>query len=122
MTIFSYIKRNQSVSFTGLTLPIVTSEIGDKFGKSAGNAVWLCPNKTSPFTFYQFWMRQPDAEVEKMLKLFSFMSLGEIKDLMRQHNEHPELRKPQKELAKQTTLLVHGEEGKIVSYKLCNMV
>ncbi|XP_044758945.1 tyrosine--tRNA ligase, mitochondrial [Coccinella septempunctata] len=95
----------------GLTLPIITTEMGDKFGKSAGNAVWLSPQKTSPFTFYQFWMRQTDAEVEKMLLLFSFLSVGEIKDLMRQHHEKPELRKPQKILADQVTLLVHGEEG-----------
>ncbi|XP_045477106.1 tyrosine--tRNA ligase, mitochondrial [Harmonia axyridis] len=95
----------------GFTLPIITSEMGDKFGKSAGNAVWLSPEKTSPFTFYQFWMRQTDAEVEKMLKLFTFLTLGEIKDLMRQHMEKPEMRIPQKTLAKQVTLLVHGKEG-----------
>ncbi|KAL3274701.1 hypothetical protein HHI36_016078 [Cryptolaemus montrouzieri] len=95
----------------GITLPLITSEMGDKFGKSAGNAVWLSPKKSSPFTLYQFWIRQPDSEAEKMLKLFSFLSLGEIRDLMRQHREKPELRKPQKFLAEQITLLVHGEEG-----------
>ncbi|KAK9883730.1 hypothetical protein WA026_001918 [Henosepilachna vigintioctopunctata] len=95
----------------GLTLPLITTEMGDKFGKSAGNAVWLSPKKTSPFTLYQFWMRQPDSEVEKMLKLFTFLTLGEIKDLMRQHSEKRELRKPHKILAEQVLLLVHGEEG-----------
>lgn len=97
--------------FTGLTVPLVTTEIGDKFGKSAGNAVWLAPEKTSAFTFYQFWMRQPDSEVEKFLKLFTFDKVGSISDLMRQHRQKPELRMPQKRLAEQVTLLVHGEEG-----------
>nr|CAH7743312.1 unnamed protein product [Callosobruchus chinensis] len=95
----------------GLTVPLITSEMGDKFGKSAGNAVWLSPKKTSPFIFYQFWMRQPDSEVEKLLKLFTFDSLGAISDLMRRHTEKPELRIPQRRLAEQVTLLVHGEDG-----------
>nr|XP_023013696.1 tyrosine--tRNA ligase, mitochondrial [Leptinotarsa decemlineata] len=97
----------------GLTLPLITTEMGDKFGKSAGNAVWLSSDKTSSFTFYQFWMRQPDSEVEKYLKMFTFDSLGAISDLMRQHREKPELRLPQKRLAEQVTLLVHGKEGLI---------
>ncbi|XP_063904643.1 tyrosine--tRNA ligase, mitochondrial [Zophobas morio] len=95
----------------GLTLPIITSEMGDKFGKSAGNAMWLSPEKTSPFTLYQFFVRQPDGEVEKLLKLFTFDTIGSIKDLMKQHEEKPELRLPQKHLAKQVILLVHGEKG-----------
>ncbi|KAL1497868.1 hypothetical protein ABEB36_008755 [Hypothenemus hampei] len=95
----------------GLTVPLVTSEMGDKFGKSAGNAVWLSPEKTSPFTLYQFWMRQPDSEVEKLLMLFTFETVGGISDLMRQHKEKPELRIPHLRLAEQVTLLVHGTEG-----------
>lgn len=85
--------------------------MGDKFGKSAGNAVWLSKEKTSPFTLYQFWMRLPDSDVEKMLKLFTFDTLGAIRDLMRRHEEKPELRIPQKRLAEQVTLLVHGKKG-----------
>lgn len=95
----------------GLTVPLITSEMGDKFGKSAGNAVWLSANKTSPFTFYQFWIRQPDSEVEKLLKLFTFDSIGSIIELMDRHKQKPELHLPQKRLAEQVTLLVHGEEG-----------
>lgn len=98
-------------SVYGLTVPLVTTEMGDKFGKSAGNAVWLSSTKTSPFTLYQFWMRQPDSVIEKFLKLFTFDSLPMIQELMRQHSEKPELRLPQKRLAEQVTLLVHGEEG-----------
>ncbi|KAF5274234.1 hypothetical protein FQA39_LY07338 [Lamprigera yunnana] len=95
----------------GLTVPLITTEIGDKFGKSAGNAVWLTPEKTSPFTFYQFWIRTSDSSAEQYLKLFTFESIGSISDLVRQHNEKPELRLLQKRLAEQLTLLVHGEEG-----------
>ncbi|KAJ8973175.1 hypothetical protein NQ317_007151 [Molorchus minor] len=71
--------------------------------------------KTSSFTLYQFWMRQPDSEVEKLLKLFTFDTLGSITELMRRHGEKPELRLPQKRLAEQVTLLVHGEEGLITA-------
>ncbi|XP_060521545.1 tyrosine--tRNA ligase, mitochondrial isoform X2 [Cylas formicarius] len=101
----------------GLTIPLVTSEMGDKFGKSAGNAVWLDPELTSPFTFYQFWIRQPDSEVEKFLKLFTFDTVGSISDLMRRHRETPELRLPQKKLSEKMTLLVHGEEGLLKAEK-----
>ncbi|KAJ8923189.1 hypothetical protein NQ315_001743 [Exocentrus adspersus] len=95
----------------GLTVPLVTTEMGDKFGKTSGNAVWLDAEKTSSFLFYQFWMRQPDSEVQKFLKLFTFDTVGNIDDTMRQHRENPEKRIPQKRLAEQVTLLVHGEEG-----------
>lgn len=82
--------------FLGLTVPLVTTETGDKFGKSAGNAVWLSPEKTSPFNLYQFFIRTPDSEAEKMLKLFTFLSLGETSELMHKHEKQPELRLPQK--------------------------
>lgn len=85
--------------------------MGDKFGKSAGNAVWLSAKKTSPFTLYQFWIRTPDADVERFLKLFTFDSIASISVLMKQHNEQPELRLAQKRLAEQVMLLVHGKEG-----------
>uniref|UniRef100_A0A023F3D0 Tyrosine--tRNA ligase n=1 Tax=Triatoma infestans TaxID=30076 RepID=A0A023F3D0_TRIIF len=95
----------------GLTLPLIKSEAGDKFGKTAGNAVWLDANMTSPFDFYQYFIRVPDAQVEQLLKLLTFMKLGEITDLMNRHNAKPEERRAQKHLAEQVTLLVHGEEG-----------
>lgn len=94
----------------GLTLPLVTTEEGDKFGKSAGNAIWLDPNKTSPYSLYQFFIRTKDLEVQKLLKLFTFYSLGEIKDLMFKHKQHPDQRYPQQCLAEQLTVLVHGSK------------
>lgn len=95
----------------GLTLPLVTTEMGDKFGKSAGNAVWLSNEKSTPFTLYQFFVRTTDADVEKFLKLFTFETTGFISDLMRRHEEAPEAHLAQKHLAEKVTILVHGEEG-----------
>lgn len=94
--------------FAGLTLPLVTTEEGDKFGKSAGNALWLDAEKTSPFSLYQYFIRTKDSDVERLLKLFSFYSLGEIKDIMFKHQQHPDQRYPQMCLAEQLTKLVHG--------------
>ncbi|XP_026751469.1 tyrosine--tRNA ligase, mitochondrial [Galleria mellonella] len=105
------ISRTAKKDVYGLTLPLVTTEEGDKFGKSAGNAIWLNPEKTSPFSLYQYFVRTKDTDVERLLKLFTFYSLGEIKDIMFKHKQHPEQRYPQTCLAEQLTTLVHGEEG-----------
>jgi tyrosyl-tRNA synthetase len=94
-----------------ITLPIITNREGDKFGKSAGNAVWLNEKKTSHFAFYQFFIRIPDLEVENLLKLLTFMPLQEIDELMKRHTKTPELREAQIKLAKEVTLLVHGQAG-----------
>ncbi|XP_068145088.1 tyrosine--tRNA ligase, mitochondrial isoform X1 [Drosophila tropicalis] len=107
--LISRVERKREVY--GLTLPIVTNEEGDKFGKSAGNAVWLDPEKTSPFALYQFFLRMPDSEVEKLLKLFTFIPLPEVEQLIREHQKEPEKRKAQTLLAEDVTLLVHGENG-----------
>ncbi|XP_023304366.2 tyrosine--tRNA ligase, mitochondrial [Lucilia cuprina] len=105
------ISRAEKKDVFGLTLPIVTDEEGDKFGKSAGNAVWLDGNKTSAFALYQFFVRRPDSEVEKLLKLYTFLPLEEIEFLMQEHRREPEKRKAQTILAEDITLLVHGEKG-----------
>jgi tyrosyl-tRNA synthetase len=95
----------------GLTLPLITNEEGNKFGKSAGNAVWLDRNKTSEFSFYQFFLRQPDTEAEKLLKYFSFESNEKLYSLIQEHKRVPEAREAQKKLAEDLTLLIHGEDG-----------
>ncbi|XP_016974352.1 tyrosine--tRNA ligase, mitochondrial [Drosophila rhopaloa] len=107
--LISRVERKREVF--GLTLPLVTTEEGDKFGKSAGNAVWLDGNKTSPFALYQFFLRMPDSEVEKLLKLFTFIPLPQVEQLMKEHAREPEKRKAQTLLAEDVTLLVHGENG-----------
>ncbi|XP_069484295.1 tyrosine--tRNA ligase, mitochondrial [Ambystoma mexicanum] len=102
----------------GVTLPLVTSTTGDKLGKSAGNAVWLNREKTSPFELYQFFVRQLDSNVERFLKLFTFLPLPEIKHIMEMHANEPERRIPHKRLAAEVTKLVHGRAG-LESAKRC---
>lgn len=94
----------------GITLPIITNEEGDKYGKSAGNAIWLDAEKTTPFSLYQFFLRSTDTEVEKLLKYFTFLDLVEVKELMDRHRSTPELREAQRVLAENVTTLIHGKE------------
>lgn len=108
------ISRVTNKSVFGLTLPIITNEEGDKFGKSAGNAVWLDETKTSPFSLYQFFIRSTDAEVEKLLKLLTFVPLSEIDKLMEEHRKVPELRDAQRRLAQEITLLIHGGSQRLM--------
>lgn len=93
----------------GLTLPLITTASGAKFGKSEGNAVWLTADKTSPFDFYQFWLRTEDADVARYLRFFTFLTLEEIDALMDDHGTAPEKRVAQKRLAEVMTRLVHGD-------------
>ncbi|KAK7112154.1 tyrosine--tRNA ligase, mitochondrial-like [Littorina saxatilis] len=95
----------------GLTVPLVTSTTGDKLGKTAGNAVWLDPKKTSAFELYQFFINVADADVVKYLKLFTFLPDQDIASIMTKQQGAPENRVAQKKLAEQVTLLVHGDAG-----------
>ncbi|PGL69114.1 tyrosine--tRNA ligase [Bacillus sp. AFS055030] len=95
----------------GLTVPLVTKADGSKFGKTEGGAVWLDPEKTTPYEFYQFWINTDDRDVVKYLKYFTFLTKEEILELEKQFNEAPEQRVAQKALAAEVTKLVHGEEA-----------
>lgn len=95
----------------GITIPLVTKSDGTKFGKTAGGAVWLDPEKTSPYEFYQFWLNTTDADVVKYLKIFTFLSRTEIEALAEKVEKEPHLREAQKTLAAEMTKLIHGEEG-----------
>lgn len=92
----------------GITLPILTTRDGKKFGKSEGNAIWLDAVKTTPFSLYQFFIRTPDDEVENLLKALTFLSLEEINEIMTEQNKATHLRIGPKKLAEQMTLLIHG--------------
>lgn len=96
-------------SALGLTMPLITTSSGAKFGKSEGNAVWLTAERTKPFDFYQFWLRTEDADVGRYLKYFTFLGLDEIEALVVEHGKCPEKRVAQKKLAEEMTRLVHGE-------------
>ncbi|CAB3370911.1 Hypothetical predicted protein [Cloeon dipterum] len=108
---YDLISKEENVPVYGMTLPLITSESGDKFGKSAGNAVWLNADKTPPFELYQFFVRNPDSAVENLLRLLTFLSDEDIDEIMKKHLQEPHLRAAQQILAEQVTLLVHGEAG-----------
>lgn len=95
----------------GFTIPLVTKADGTKFGKTAGGAVWLDAEKTSPYEFYQFWINTGDADVIKYLKIFTFLSREEIEVLQTSVEQEPHLRKAQKALAEEMTRLIHGQEA-----------
>jgi len=95
----------------GITIPLVTKADGTKFGKTAGGAVWLDAEKTTPYEFYQFWINSADADVIKYLKIFTFLSREEIEALEVSVQEEPHLRKAQRTLAEEMTRLIHGEEA-----------
>jgi tyrosyl-tRNA synthetase len=103
------IRKKLGRSAFGLTLPLITNADGSKFGKTVAGAVWLDPNRTSVYRFYQFWIRTDDRDVVRYLKYFTFLSHEEINDLEKQHLEKPEARLAHRALAKAVTDLIHGE-------------
>ncbi len=104
-------KNHENAKAFGFTVPLVTKADGTKFGKTEGNAVWLDPEKTTPYEFYQFWINTDDRDVVKYLKYFTFLSHEEIEELAKATEEQPEKRLAQKALAEDMTRLVHGEEA-----------
>jgi len=104
-------RKTKGKEIFGLTLPLVVSADGKKFGKSEGNAVWLDANLTSPYHFYQFWINTDDKDAVKFLRYYTFLSLEEIKELENKSKIAPEKREAQKALAKEVTTFVHGEEA-----------
>lgn len=102
----------------GLTIPLVTKADGTKFGKTESGAVWLDPEKTTPYEFYQFWINTADADAVKYLKIFTFLSHEEIEQLEKAVQEEPHLRKAQKVLAEELTRLIHGEDSLSQSIKI----
>ncbi|OAQ68379.1 tyrosyl-tRNA synthetase [Pochonia chlamydosporia 170] len=94
----------------GFTVPLLLDSAGVKFGKSAGNAVWLDEFKTSAFDLYGYFMRRTDDEVEKLLKLFTFMPMSKVQETMTQHRADPSKRVAQHTLAFEVLSLVHGSQ------------
>lgn len=99
---------NQKQVF-GLTLPLVTKSDGTKFGKTEGGAVWLNTKKTSPYQFYQFWLKVADADVYKFLKYFTFLSIEEIAAIEAKDKASGTKPEAQRILAEEMTRLIHGE-------------
>ena len=93
-----------------LTTNLLTKADGTKFGKTEGGSVWLDPELTTPYAFYQFWFNTDDRDVARYLRVFSFRTREEIEELERQTEERPAARAAQRALAEELTALVHGEE------------
>ena len=104
------IRRVEQGSGHALTVPLLMKADGTKFGKTAGGSVWLDPEMTSPYAFFQFWLNSDDKDVINFLKVFSFKSHDEITELEKSHNENPGLREAHRALARELTSLVHTEE------------
>ena len=103
-------RQNQSQCF-GLTSPLITKADGSKFGKTESGTVWLNAGKTSPYSFYQFWLNVADEDVYKFLRYFTFLSLEEIEDIERSDRNSDKKPEAQRILAREATELVHGKLG-----------
>jgi tyrosyl-tRNA synthetase len=104
------IARREGAKAHGLVCPLLTTASGGKFGKSEGENIWLDPERTSPYRFYQFWLNTDDRDVERFLRIFTFSPIEEIEGLMRRHGEIPGQRIPHRALAEELTGRVHGKE------------
>ncbi|KIR62154.1 tyrosine--tRNA ligase [Micromonospora haikouensis] len=104
-----YVRRRGAGPVQAFVTPLVTKADGTKFGKTEGGAVWLDPQLTSPYAFYQFWLNADDRDVVRYLRYFSFRSRDEIEQLEKETAERPAARLAQRALAEELTTLVHGE-------------
>jgi tyrosyl-tRNA synthetase len=105
------IRRLRGAKAYGLVLPLVTTSSGTKFGKTEAGTVWLDPELTSPYEFYQFWFNTDDRDAVRYLKFFTFLDASRIAELEAATLREPEKRHAQLELARQVTALVHGDEA-----------
>lgn len=104
------IRRKATGEAFALTIPLITKADGGKFGKTEQGNVWLDPEKTTPYQFYQFWLNTSDKDAEKYIKVFTLLQHEEVTELIRQHQEAPHARTLQKKLAEEITTMVHSKE------------
>lgn len=105
------IRRIGGLDAYGLTWPLMTKSDGKKFGKTESGNIWLDPERTSPYKFYQFWLNSSDEDAEKYIKIFTVLPPTEVDVIIKEHQENPHLRALQKVLAKEITVMIHGEEA-----------
>ena len=103
------IRKMEGGSAYALTVPLITKADGTKFGKTESGSVWLDPEKTSPYKFYQFWLNVSDEDAAKYIRIFTVLDQATIEKLEEEHHAAPHLRALQREIAKQVTIMVHGE-------------
>ena len=105
-----------------LTCPLITKADGTKFGKTEGGNIWLDPERTSPYRFYQYWLNVSDEDAEKYIKIFTFLSKDAIERLIGEHQEAPHLRILQKKLAEEITVTVHSQDDLNNALKASNIL
>lgn len=105
------IRRMSGGEAFALTTPLIKKSDGTKFGKSEGGNIWLAPEKTSPYKFYQFWLNAADEDAGGFLRIFSLKNRNDIEDLEKEHQQAPHLRILQKALAEEVTQRVHGKDA-----------
>ena len=106
-----FVRRKLGVPVWGWTFPLITKADGSKFGKTESGAVWLDPERTSPYRFYQFFVNTEDAKVSEYLRKFTFLGRAEIEALEAAHAANPGAREAHRALAREVTTLVHGSEA-----------
>jgi len=104
------IRRKSGGEAFAFTCPLITKADGTKFGKTEQGNVWLDPQRTSPYQFYQFWLNSSDADAEKWIRIFTFLNLEEIENISSEHIKDPSKRILQKRLAEEITEFVHGKD------------
>jgi tyrosyl-tRNA synthetase len=104
------IRKMEGGSAYALTVPLITKSDGSKFGKTESGSVWLDPEKTSPYAFYQFWLNVSDEDAAKYIRIFTVLDRQTIENLEKEHADAPHLRLLQKEIAREVTVMVHGEK------------
>ena len=116
------IRRKLGGEAFALTCPLITKADGGKFGKTESGNVWLSRNYTTPYKFYQFWLNVSDADAEKYIKIFTFLSKDEVESLVAEHAQAPHLRLLQKRLAKEITIMVHSEQDYEMAVEASNIL
>ncbi|WP_375322907.1 tyrosine--tRNA ligase [Candidatus Karelsulcia muelleri] len=105
------IRKKLGVKVNGLTFPLITKLDGSKFGKTEnGENIWIDPNLTSPYEFYQFWINITDDQAKQYIKIYTFLKKEEIKEIIYNHEKNPKLKLIQKKIADEITIFIHGKE------------
>lgn len=115
-----FVRRQQAEKVFAVTTPLLTKADGSKFGKSEAGNIWMSAEYTSPYEFYQFWLRGDDADLEKFIKYFSLKSRAEMEDMIARIGENPQAVK--RELAEELTERVHGERGLKMALNVTNIL
>jgi tyrosyl-tRNA synthetase len=116
------IRRKGGEEAYAVTTPLIRKADGTKFGKTAGGSVWLDPERTSPYEFYQYWLNASDEDAPNYIRIFTLLSKEEIEALITEHNEAPHLRILQKAVAEDITKRVHGEQALAVAIAASNIL